>query len=334
MSRARVARAFPPVWVLAATLLAGGCGYVGDPLPPLANVPARVTDLAAVQRDGRIVAQFTVPQLTTEKRPIRGPLKFDLRIGAVSPPFNADAWAAQAREIGPVAVENGIARCEIPSAQWTGREIALAVRVSGGNGKESSWSDHSFLTVVPPPETPANLRAEATAEGVRLTWTARGGRFRVFRRPADSGPYVPVATVAKPEWIDAAVEYGTAYSYLVQTIVEIGNNKEAESDPSAAVAVTPVDKFPPAAPTGLRAAAAPSSVELAWERNTEPDLAGYRIYRAEPGGDWRKLADASQVPRYPDRDIAPGRAYRYAVTAVDQAGNESGRSETVEVVVP
>jgi len=51
---------------LAAVL--SGCGYVAGPLPPLANIPARVTDLAAVQRGGKLIVQFTVPQLTTEGR--------------------------------------------------------------------------------------------------------------------------------------------------------------------------------------------------------------------------------------------------------------------------
>lgn len=50
----------------AAALLTAGCGYVGGPLTPLANVPSRVIDLAAVQRDSRIIVQFTVPRLTTE----------------------------------------------------------------------------------------------------------------------------------------------------------------------------------------------------------------------------------------------------------------------------
>src|SRR5438067_1335818 len=47
-------------------LLATGCGYIGEPLPPLANIPARVNDLAAVQRGSRIFVQFTIPSHTTE----------------------------------------------------------------------------------------------------------------------------------------------------------------------------------------------------------------------------------------------------------------------------
>jgi hypothetical protein len=47
-------------------LLTAGCGYIGQPLVPLANVPQRISDLAAVQRGSTIIAHFTIPTFTTE----------------------------------------------------------------------------------------------------------------------------------------------------------------------------------------------------------------------------------------------------------------------------
>jgi fibronectin type 3 domain-containing protein len=41
-----------------------------------------------------------------------------------------------------------------------------------------------------------------------------------------------------------------------------------------------------------------------------------------------------EAPAASDRGIETGRRYRYAVTAVDQKGNESARSAAVEVVAP
>ena len=77
-----------------------GCGYVGDPLPPLANVPSPVSDLAAIQRGGRIIVQFTVPVTTTEGHPIPPPLQLDLRAGTAEQ-FDENQWAASARRIPP-----------------------------------------------------------------------------------------------------------------------------------------------------------------------------------------------------------------------------------------
>ncbi|HJZ96915.1 MAG TPA: hypothetical protein VKE70_10450, partial [Candidatus Solibacter sp.] len=72
--------------------------------------------------------------------------------------------------------------------------------------------------------------------------------------------------------------------------------------------------------------AGPASNELSWDPNTEPDLAGYRVYRAIGGGQFEKLADLSPVPAYSDKAIQKGVEYRYAVTALDRAGNESQKS--------
>ena len=107
-----------------------------------------------------------------------------------------------------------------------------------------------------------------------------------------------------------------------------------ESDLSASVSLTPVDKFPPAVPAGLRASTAPNSIELNWEPNAEPDLAAYRVYRAIAGGPFEKIADVTAVPSYSDRATEHGKTYRYAITAIDRSGNESPRSPVLEVVVP
>jgi hypothetical protein len=298
-------------------------------MAPLANVPSRVTELAAVQRGSLIIVQFSVPRLTTEGVAIKKPLKLDLRIGTAGAPFNEVAWAAGATHVGEGPVENGLARYEIPSAEWTGKEAVICARVIGSNGKESGWSNYIVLPVVPPPEKPGNVRADATAAGVRVSWAASGNRFRVYRRTAANPAFAPVATVTQQEWTDPATDYGVEYTYIVQGLVDLGNNREAESDQSAPYAITPVDQFPPAAPAGLRASAAPNSIEVAWDRNTEPDLAGYRLYRAAPGADFEKIAD-SQVPAYSDHNVEPGKSYRYAVSAIDNAGNESPRSAAVD----
>ena len=58
-------RYFP---LLLSAFLTSGCGYIAGPVPPLANIPARVHDLAAIQRGTKIVAHFSIPQLTTERR--------------------------------------------------------------------------------------------------------------------------------------------------------------------------------------------------------------------------------------------------------------------------
>src|SRR5580700_452196 len=105
-----------------AALAAAGCGYVGEPLPPLANIPARVADLTAVQRGAQILTQFTLPPLTTEARLIRAPLELDLRIGESEAPFREELWAAHSHKVAGGRVSGGTAKFEIPSAEWNGKQ--------------------------------------------------------------------------------------------------------------------------------------------------------------------------------------------------------------------
>ena len=87
-------------------------------------------------------------------------------------------------------------------------------------------------------------------------------------------------------------------------------------------------------PAGLNAATAPNSIEISWEGNTEPDLAGYRVYRSTGAGPFEKIGELVAIPSYSDRDIEHGKTYRYAVSAIDKSGNESAQSGPVEAMVP
>ena len=60
----------------------------------------------------------------------------------------------------------------------------------------------------------------------------------------------------------------------------------------------------------------------------------YRVYRAQANGALEKIADVTAVPNYSDRKVEHGKSYRYAIAAVDRAGNESPRSAPIEVAMP
>ena len=90
---------------------------------------------------------------------------------------------------------------------------------------------------------------------------------------------------------------------------------------SAPACLTPLDKFPPAAPKGLRAVAEDGAISLVWDQNGEADLGGYMVLRGEAPGDMlapitpQPIADAN----YRDATVKPGVRYVYAVVAVDNA---------------
>ena len=73
-------------------------------------------------------------------------------------------------------------------------------------------------------------------------------------------------------------------------------------------------------------------MNLVWDANTESDLAGYIVLRAEAPGDNMQplMQDPIKENRYTDRSVTGGTTYVYAVIAVDKAGNRSPASNRVQ----
>jgi hypothetical protein len=318
---------------LTAWLILAGCGYVGEPLSPALHMPRKVTGLRVVESGESIVVEFTIPNRTTDDLPLTRLGEVELRMGpGGAAPFDFGRWRESALRIPVTAASPGPIKITTSAKSWAGREVLLAVRVSSAKGRFSDWAGPVVLSVVAPVDKPADVRAEAEPNGVKLSWRSAPREalsFRVYRRAEAEKEARLVSTPAASGWIDTATAFGQRYAYSIQAVVKTGAS-EAESDMSPAVEIVPVDKFPPAVPAGLTAAASPDSIELTWDRNTEPDFAGYRVYRSLDGAAFEKIADLVEAPNYSDRRISGGKRYRYAISAVDQLGNESARSQPVE----
>jgi hypothetical protein len=316
--------------ILPAACLLVACGYVGEPLPPALNIASPITDLRVVELGNRLVADFTIPPLTTEGLVINRLGTVDLRIGPGTSPFDPERWAETAVQAPVAADKTGPVHAEVPVARWVGQEVVIGVRVINPKGRASGWSNLVTLRVVPPVPAPSDVAARPDPQGVRITWTSAERSFRIFRKGPGDREAAEAGVSDKPEYVDATARYGTTYEYSVQAL-----DGAAASEITAPVAVTPRDVFPPAVPSGLSAIAGIGAIELTWDRNTEPDLKGYRVYRGVgASGQLKAVADLVDTPAYSDRQVETGKPYRYAVSAIDQAGNESPLSAAVEVTAP
>src|SRR5919204_644470 len=93
------------------------------------------------------------------------------------------------------------------------------------------------------------------------------------------------------------------------------------------IAPAAADTTPPAAPANVSATAGDTQVKLAWSANTEPDLAGYNVYRStslpvplsSPVNGSTKLT----TPAFLDTGLTNGTTYYYVVEAVDTSGNKA-----------
>jgi hypothetical protein len=179
-----------------------------------------------------------------------------------------------------------------------------------------------------------------TEKAVVVDWTPPvaelGGTpiaFNVYRREDLAAP-LNASPLSEVKFETGNFEYGKEQCFVVRTVQTLPSIT-LESVPSAPGCLTPLDKFPPVAPKGLRAVAEDGAVSLVWDRNAEVDLGGYLVLRAEAPGDTlqpltpQPIADAT----YRDSTVKPGVRYVYAVVAVDRATprNQSAQSVREEV---
>jgi len=83
---------------------------------------------------------------------------------------------------------------------------------------------------------------------------------------------------------------------------------------------------PPFPPDGVFSVTGDKLVTIYWNPNQESDLAGYRVYRGnvDLSGPYYRLAEVKKSQtHYADTDVNNGETWFYAVTAFDNAGNES-----------
>jgi hypothetical protein len=209
----------------------------------------------------------------------------------------------------------------------------------------------------------SGLAAEVRADGVALHWNGGGTTLvrlhRTLLTPAapqtnaaQNGPLKPQQEPVlrdllveglplgqapgagqAPGTLDRTARFGKVYEYTAQSLIRVqekGAAMELAGANSTPVRVNVVDTFPPAVPQGLAAVYVPEqkTIDLSWEPDTEEDLAGYIVYRADPGGDWKRISGAQPLvgAAYRDASAEPGHSYRYAISVIDQLGHESKRS--------
>lgn len=309
-------------WVVSiAAALLSACGYVGPPMPPTLDIPARVTNFRAWEAGDNIEIEFVLPAKTTEDLPLTGVRSVELRIEEYSLENKVvDTKLVPLRDVKPGPVTG-----QVPARDWIGKTLLLAVRATGPKGKASLWSNPSSLTVIQPLIPPSTPKAQNVVRGVELNWTGTGPRYRIFRAEGDGQPQT-LADSKGPPYVDESTIFGTRYRYLVQAVA--ADNQW--SLVSEAAEITPSDTFPPAVPEDVSAVPTPQSIELAWTRNTEADFRGYNIFRSVENGPFQNIAPLVEAPTYSDSKVEAGKKYRYEISAVDLTGNESARTAPVE----
>jgi hypothetical protein len=235
--------------------------------------------------------------------------------------------------------------------------IFYAISVLNENGRSAGISNVVQVPAVAALPPPSDFRAQVTAEGIVLSWTAvpHGSEgpglrhiYRVYRclegGTADTiAGEVPLDASSSTQLVDHSFDWEKTYFYRVTVVTLIDEEgkpeTQFESDDTPAVKVFAHDVFPPAVPSGLQAVFSGVGqrpfIDLIWAPDTDADLAGYNVFRHEADLEPSKInAELVKTPAFRDMNVASGKTYFYSVSAVDVRGNESTRSQEATETVP
>jgi hypothetical protein len=182
---------------------------------------------------------------------------------------------------------------------------------------------------------PAEEKAEAAPAGSGVVEGPRRSGFFVYRRVAAAAYAAPLLEepLERRNHGDTNVPQGATACYVVRAVA--ATDPLVESAPSNEACVEVRDIAAPAAPAGLAVLPREGGLDVLWSPSAEADLAGYRVYRAVGDGRPERVAQTGLArASWLDEKAERGVVYRYAVTALDQAGNESDPTEPVEASLP
>ncbi|EEL67526.1 lytic polysaccharide monooxygenase [Bacillus mycoides] len=181
------------------------------------------------------------------------------------------------------------------------------------------------------PTQPSGLQVvKATSNSVELNWKPATDNVGVKEYQVLRNGEV-INTVAGTSLVDKKLSPNTDYTYTVKAVDAVGNiSKESE----ALVIKTTVEKPDTEAPTqpkGLHSMGiAANTVDLMWSPSEDNiDVDHYIVYR-EIAGVTKEIGTVNTTS-FIDKNLQANTTYKYVVSAVDTAGNESMKSDILTV---
>ncbi len=189
------------------------------------------------------------------------------------------------------------------------------------------------LTTAYQPSPPRNLNLLNWDENSAvLIWDAESAGHltghNIYRASSAEGPFSQINTglVTENIYEDTGLSPGQTYFYAVTNVDVAGG----ESEHSTPVQVNAGAPMPPA---GLRVSIANDNISLAWDPHSDPNVAGFNIYRS--GADILDLVKINPslvtANNYVDATAVVNESYLYSISAVNQSGYESLLTGLVQI---
>jgi hypothetical protein len=192
-----------------------------------------------------------------------------------------------------------------------------------------------------PPIFPDKLAGEVDKLRVTLAWSNRWQSddmqgYCVYRGTSYYKPFERVSRLlpaADSAYTDTVPNPG-GYYYCVAAVDVAGNEGK-----SVKISVEVPDVFPPEKPRVTRVTADSGCITIAWRRNAEADLMGYRLYRASDGESSSAYVPINPTPLtdtvFTDKlPFVAKNYFYYRLYAIDKAYNRSEPADVVRARMP
>lgn len=186
-----------------------------------------------------------------------------------------------------------------------------------------------------PPAIPRKVKAVSSSMGVMVTWEvsheADLAGFNIYRGLFPDSQFVKITSSLTPAdtgfYDDKSALANVQYYYRVTSVDRSGN--ESLMSPTGFAVFENIRA--PLPPNGITASGTPEGVLVTWQKNTESDLRGYYVFRAEKlGGDIVQISAllSPDTVMYQDDDkhLSPKGTYWYYLKALNYSGLMSSYS--------
>lgn len=208
-------------------------------------------------------------------------------------------------------------------------ETVYCYRVRAYNaGGDSAYTNEACATPPSLPAAPANLTATATSiSQINLAWqdlSSNEDGFRIYRKTGSGGTWSAIFTTVADviTYSDTGLATCTSYYYQLRAVNVAGSSPQSNT-------VSATTLCPPAAPSGLTAAAASATaVNLNWTDNSSNET-GFKIERKTgTGGTFAQIATVGAgIKTYQNSGLTTGTEYCFRVRAYNVAGDSAYTGE-------
>jgi predicted small lipoprotein YifL len=337
------------------------CGKKGPLLPPVKKIPQKIEVFELRQRGDKVVLEWENPVAYIDGHPLSGIVQVEILIAREGEEFSGwkdfEKRAALIKTINTeefsklqIQKEDGSVRFiyshELSMEDLTQKKLTFGIRVREKKKNRYGFSDLSSLEPKTLSLPPQGVNLTVFRDRIEIRWDppeknidqsspSRFKGYNIYREEEDGLlQRLNSQPVKERKYDDKDFSIGSVYRYYIRTTAA-DSPPFLESGDSEVIEILIEDTFAPAPPLGLVSVAAENFISISWDANQDEDLAGYRVWRKVEGEAEYVLLTPETILEnaYNDSTVEKNKRYYYAITALDESGNESPKSKSVSEII-